>query len=160
MHGMRSLFPLCLLLFSTPLASSAQIPAIDAGVPVLRYREGSAPEAEWRVGPPILVIGDESGKPPELFWDIAGIVLVGDSRLLVGDGGSSELRFFDRKTGKHLHTVGGQGRGPGEIDGLWDVWRTRDAIIAVDASGRASYFDLEGEFIRTLSPPVSALERG
>jgi len=147
-----------LTIFSAPLVLSAQIPAMESGVPVHQYRKGSAPEADWSVGPPVLVIGSERRKP-EIFFDVAGVLSIAGARLLVADGGSSELRFFDMKTGRHLYTVGGKGRGPGEFDGLWDVWQTNNGIVAVDASGRASYFDLEGTFLRTLPPPVSGLGR-
>lgn len=153
----RSLFLLiCLSLLGGPETSWAQIPSRDERMTVLRYGESAEPEALWTVGP-ILSLGDEAHDSPQLFWNVAGVMSIANGGLVVGDGGSSELRFFDRATGEHIRTVGGEGPGPGEIDGLWNMWRAADAIVTVDASGWASYFDERGTFLRRVPPPVSAL---
>ena len=45
-----------------------------------------------------------------------------DGRIVVANGGSDELRIFDR-SGTHVGTWGGQGEGPGEFTALGPVER-------------------------------------
>lgn len=147
-----------LWLLALPEAFQGQLPD-HQGIAVLRYDAEAQPEESWRVGPPMLTLGEASGREAELFWNVAGVLAIGHDQIVVGDGGSSELRFFRRSTGEHLRTVGGEGPGPGEIDDLRTLWRAGDAIVAVDAYGRASFFDSSGRFLREMPPPVSALGR-
>jgi len=137
-------------------SSSAQSVRDSAGVRIVTYAAEDRPSALWEVGPPTLQLGGREGIGPEQFWNIAGILMLDNGSLVVGDQGSSELRFFSSQTGAHLRSVGGQGQGPGEIDVLWTIWRAGRDIVAVDAAGRASYFDSQGSFRRRLAPPISA----
>ena len=150
---------ICLWAICMPDKCGAQVIRDSAGVKILMYGEEAEPEGHWIVGAATLQLGEDDGRGPQQFWNIAGVAIVAGSSLVVGDGGSSELRFFSLTTGAHIQTVAGEGRGPGEITALWDVWGVGDAIVAVDSRGSASYFDSNGLFQRRLPPPVSNLGR-
>lgn len=66
------------------------------------------------VEPCRLELGRVDSDPATTFDGIRGAHLLSGGRLVVFDGGSREVRYFDR-TGAHLATVGGEGEGPGEF---------------------------------------------
>jgi len=58
--------------------------------------------------------------------------VLSDGRIVVGDGGTQELRVFD-STGTWLATWSRQGQGPGEFDGLGALFRAAgDTVLAYD----------------------------
>ena len=96
---------------------------------------------------PDLTIGESGGDERYVFDRIGGVTTTADGRLLVVDGGTAELRFYDA-TGQHLITRGGQGSGPGEFtaprylhrvggDSLlfFDTRRRHFTIYSADADG-------------------------
>ncbi len=137
-----------------PLSVAAQSVRDSAGIRVATYASSQS-VARWQVGLPTLRLGGREGVGAEEFFNVTSVVMLDDGSLVVGDQGSSELRFFDSATGAHLRSVGGEGRGPGEINVLWTVFRSGQEIVAVDASGAASLFDSEGSFQRRTPPPIS-----
>jgi hypothetical protein len=108
--------------------------------------EGAPPGGErWSVGAPSLAL---SAGPGTDFLQIAGAMRLSDGRLVVADGGSSEVRYF-APDGALLGTTGGRGEGPGEFaliqsmgpaggDSVWvyDYGTTR--ITLLDARGRTA----------------------
>ena len=75
-----------------------------------------------------------------------------DGRIVVPDGGSNELRFFDAE-GNHLATGSGRGEGPGELERLLriDPW-VGDSILARNAPQQGiAVFDSEGNYGRTFT---------
>lgn len=58
-----------------------------------------------------LRIGVAEGSGPESFGRIAGLETDPEGRIYVADGLAYEIRVFDR-TGRHLLSFGGKGRGP------------------------------------------------
>ena len=69
----------------------------SAGVEiVVSHRRGWDTPMTWRVNAqPTLEIGKVTGEPGYEFDQIAGLVRLDDGRIVVADGGSSEVRFFD-----------------------------------------------------------------
>ncbi len=126
----------------------------SAGIQVV---ENPAPPAGsrlgWRIGPePRVSIGKREGEDPYLLHRAMDATILADGRIVVANGGSGELRFFD-STGSHLASRGGQGEGPGEFDGLVSVapW-AGDSIVAWYAPGLGvSVFDAEGHYGRTIA---------
>jgi hypothetical protein len=59
---------------------------------------------------------DESAPQWFTFHRIGGVRKLPDGRIVVADGGSREVRYYD-SGGQFLHRVGGQGQGPGEFEG-------------------------------------------
>jgi hypothetical protein len=118
-----------------------------------------APDStSWTVDSvPIASIGVESGPAPHQFGRIAGVARLSDGRVVVADAQAHEIRFFDA-LGKHLHSVGREGGGPGEFMNFSHLMLTGvDSILVLDYEGaRAHRLDPNGEYVRTFFPRVGA----
>lgn len=101
---------------------------------------------------PVSSIGGAGAAPEHEFSGIAGVVRLSDGRIVVGDGGSGELRYFDDQ-GNLLGKSGGAGDGPGEFRRLSFVGRLAgDSILTGDAAiGRFQVFDPQGRYARGMS---------
>ena len=72
----------------------------------------------WVVGnAPALRLGVVDGDPALQFDGVTGLARLGDGTVVVADGGSQEIRFFE-SAGALKAIVGGPGEGPGEFTGL------------------------------------------
>jgi hypothetical protein len=93
----------------------AQTVRDSAGIRIVENRQPSAgPEGGRRLAPaPALVIGTRTGEMYELSG-VAGAARLSGGTIVVADGGSRQLRFFD-STGAFIRAVGGPGDGPGEF---------------------------------------------
>jgi hypothetical protein len=82
---------------------------------------------------PVLRIGEvEADDPGVLFARIESVTRLSDGRIVVIEGQSSEVRWFD-SAGRHLATRGGQGGGPGEFNSAAQVVRlSGDTIFVQD----------------------------
>ena len=114
--------------------------------------ESSAPSVQevWHlVEPPEAVIGVFEGDPEYSLGRVVGAALLSDGRIVVGDGISNELRFFD-SGGRHQLTVGGQGRGPGELRSLYAIdLLPGDRIVASEwPAGSSVWFDGYGAYLK------------
>jgi len=91
----------------------------SAGIQVAEnHRPAWEEGAEWSVGSePILRLGVVDGDPAFQFDDVVGLARMEDGTVVVADGGSQEIRFFD-SSGHILAITGGVGEGPGEFSGL------------------------------------------
>lgn len=78
----------------------------------------------------LLQLGAVQGDGPYLFDRINAAFRLSDGRIVVADGGSLEIRWFDEK-GTHLLTVGGRGDGPGEFRGIHSVVRLPNDTLLV-----------------------------
>ena len=104
----------------------------------------------WRIGPEPSSIGRLEGEEPYLLHRVGSVARLSDGRVMVANGGTSELRMFDA-AGNHLVSCGGRGEGPGEFTTLAHaaLW-PGDSIVAWYAPGlRISVFDLEGNHGRS-----------
>ncbi len=104
-----------------------------------------------RIGPePSLSIGVLEGDEPHMLFAVRDATRLADGRIVVANGGSAELRFFD-SNGSHLGTRGGRGEGPGEFRELGNVapW-PGDSLVAWFAPGwPISVFEGDGNYGRT-----------
>lgn len=109
------------------------------------------PGDEWRLSPePVVDIGGGQTDDDQLFR-VAGALRLGDERIVVANGGTSEIRFYG-PGGALLSASGGEGEGPGEFRRLGPVRRLRgDSLLAKDLF-RTSIFDDRGRFVRTVQP--------
>lgn len=158
---MKSLRPLLLTLAT--LACQPDDPALgDPGIAIrdsagIRIVENPLPpedsRLDWKIGPePTLSIGRAEGEEPYLLHFVRNAMRLGDGRILVPNGGSNELRFFDAM-GNHLATTGGRGEGPGELERLLriDPW-PGDSILARNAPNMGiAVFDSDGNHGRTFT---------
>jgi hypothetical protein len=88
----------------------------SAGITVV---ESASPqwseEPGWRLSnEPVLSLGTADGLPTQQFAAIVDLARFSDGTIVVADGRSAELRYFDGR-GTHVATAGGQGEGPGEF---------------------------------------------
>lgn len=126
----------------------------SAGIRVIenpRPPEGS--RLDWRIGPEHTVsIGELTGEEPYLLSFVRDATRLRDGRIVVANGGSNELRFFDA-AGIHLATRAGGGEGPGEFERLLRVERwPGDSIVAWRAARAGfSVFDSDGNYGRSFT---------
>ena len=125
----------------------------SAGIQVV---ENPAPPAgsrlEWRIGPePSVSIGRREGEDPYLLYRAMDATILADGRIVVANGGSDELRFFD-STGSHLASRGGQGEGPGEFLQLRSLepWPGDSIVAWFGPRANISVFDSGGNYGRTI----------
>lgn len=114
------------------------------------------PEVWHLTGAPLLEIGIREGEAVYQLDRASGSVRLDDGRVVVLDGGSSQLRFFDAQ-GTFLQSVGSTGEGPGEFRNPTRLRRTLgDSLQVWDAIlGRLSFFDLQGTFLGSAVFPPS-----
>jgi hypothetical protein len=75
-------------------------------------------------------IGMLEGEAPYQFSRIAFAARLGDGRVVVADGASREIRYFDSQ-GEFIQHVGGRGQGPGEFEALTQLWLLEEDILLV-----------------------------
>lgn len=63
---------------------------------------------------PAVQIGVVEGDESYQLNGVTNAFRLTDGRIVIANGGTQELRFFDAR-GKYLHTIGGRGGGPGEF---------------------------------------------
>ena len=100
---------------------------------------------------PTVEIGGNSGDSGHQLNQVVNVARLGDGRIVLGDGGSREVRFFD-PDGGHSLSVGGPGEGPGEFARfLMGIERLPgDTVVASDwPFGTLTRFAPNGELIGT-----------
>lgn len=96
---------------------------------------------------PLLTIGDD---PDEALHEVIGAVLTEDE-LVVAEASTYSLRYFDRATGRLLHTVGRKGEGPGEYERLDLLQAIGDTLYTFDGwLRRVTVRDRAGALGRTV----------
>ena len=99
------------------------------------------------------VIGaaNEAGLP--VFGSIRAVALHADSLLAVADGMSQEVHVFDTH-GEHLHTLAGDGEGPGRAKAIRSVSYARDGSLCMwdRQLGRISRLGPDGSAMDTWRP--------
>ncbi len=105
---------------------------------------------------PVVQIGTLHGDAAYELDQANSAVRLVDGRILVANSGSEQLRYFD-SAGKALGTVGREGQGPGEFDGVLGVYPgTHDSLI-VFSSGNRRYTVVNdsGRYLGTLNVAAS-----
>jgi hypothetical protein len=164
MTGLRS-SPLLPLL----VVASACAPDASGGPPLATVRDSAGvvivenpaleqvPSLPWTVGPePALTIGALDGPEEYQLYQVRRAHRLDDGRILVANGGSSEIRAYDA-SGLHLGSWGGQGQGPGEFVRMvrMDPWPVGDSVAVWDTGlRRLSVYATDGGFGRTLTIPA------
>jgi len=99
---------------------------------------------------PKLSIGVVEGDSAYMLNRVAGATRLPDGRVVIGDGGSSQLRFFD-STGAFIEAVGRKGQGPGEFQYLRGLERCgADSVFAFDLNWQMKVFTSAGKLGREL----------
>lgn len=127
----------------------------SAGVRVVENVAPANDTLAWSVSAaPLLAIGAGDGDPSLLFHQIPhpGLARLGDGSILVIDGATNQLRYFDPE-GEHRLTSGGSGDGPGEFRaaGALLALRADSAYVLDHFAARLSVFGPGGAFARSVS---------
>ena len=126
----------------------------SAGVVVVESRAAAwAGDTGWQLSEsPFLEIGTDEGSPEYQFHMVEGALRLDDGRVVVADGGSSEIRFFD-SSGQFQSKSGGKGDAPGEyrmISGLGAG--PGDSLWVFDYGNRRfTVLSSDGQPVRTVS---------
>ncbi|MGD2135914.1 MAG: 6-bladed beta-propeller, partial [Gemmatimonadales bacterium] len=125
----------------------------SAGVTIVENRGDGTVWADrhpWVVpDEPVLRIGEMEGEEPYQLFRVSDVLRLPDGRVVVANGGSGELRFFDAD-GRYLMSAGRKGSGPGEFESLGPIVLVGDSIAAYDwRLRRISVFDTSGAFGRS-----------
>lgn len=97
-----------------------------------------------------LRVGTVEGGGPASFGLIRSVAVLPDGRFAVADGQAEEVRLFG-PAGRHLRTFGGEGGGPGELEGMQGVHMDHEGLLRVAETGNArlSVFDPDTGFVTT-----------
>jgi hypothetical protein len=136
-------------------ASIGLVAVISMGRAMLRSRATSLELPLWcATGTPVLQIGSPDDRSGRALHGVVGAHRFPDGSLVVANAGSYELRFFDAR-GRHRHSTGGPGDGPGEFRQLVLLRSfAGDSLLTFDARHmRASVFGPDGGFTRSFRMP-------
>lgn len=99
-------------------------------------------------GTPSVDIGVLEGRTGEQLFRVRQALQLDDGQFVIANAGTSEIRFFG-PDGTFLHSVGGEGGGPGEFRELTDLSLDgEDSLLAFDGvMGRVQVLDIRGTFI-------------
>jgi hypothetical protein len=132
--------------------SSGAVIRDSAGIQIVENTAPTWAEGEgWQLSEtPVLSIGELEGDPNYQLFQVYDARRLSDGRIVVANSGSNELRFYDKK-GRFKGATGRKGGGPGEFQGLADVWALADdSLLTYDfRNNRISVFDPSGEFVRS-----------
>lgn len=131
----------------------------SAGIHIVENAAQAWSESEaWRLSQqPLLDIGGFEGDPDYELYHVTNAFRMRDGRIVIGNGGSYQLRFYD-ESGVHLLDAGREGEGPGEFRMMaWVKPYRGDSIAVYDSRlARISIFDPDGRYARTF--PIKAME--
>jgi len=105
----------------------------------------------WTTSPePSVSVGALEGRPEYLLSRVFSAALLSDGTIVVADGGSSSLRWYDA-SGTFLFERGGRGEGPGEFGRIGSVVRAAaDTLVVTDGSlRRISEYTSSGDLVGT-----------
>ena len=100
---------------------------------------------------PALTIGGARAEGPYDVQNAFGARRLPDGGVVVLNGATAELRFFDRR-GRHVRTVGRFGSGPGEFrkPGV-PVWFGTDTLVVFDTwTARATFVSSRGALVKSV----------
>ncbi len=159
----RAAWSLLCAAWIAPCATSAAAQVRDsADVQIVMNRSPSlsATAALRLASTPLLVIGARAGTMYELS-KVAGAARLTGGRIVIGDGASRRLRFYD-SMGTFLNALGRQGDGPGEFQTLRTLQVVGGDTIVAGSAVRLSLFTGTGRPVRSVSPlaPPAQLPAG
>ena len=99
---------------------------------------------------PALVLGGPAAEGPSAFFEVQGARFLPTGEIVVVDGSTEELRFFDLEGG-HQRTTGGRGHGPGEFQAINWIGLSGKNLLAWDIQIlRLSILDFNGKVLETV----------
>jgi hypothetical protein len=132
----------------------AQQVSDSAGTRIVTYDVRARPPARWTVeARPLVRIGGASGEGPTELAQVLGVARMADGKIVIADGGSTELRVFS-PTGEFIRAIGRKGQGPGEFDGIQFMLRSADTLVVHDRTSRLQIYRPDGTLLRSWGRPI------
>jgi hypothetical protein len=133
-------------------APSSRADEESDGVSPIGDVRNSPPYESWGVdSTPVLRVGLLAQERDEFhFSNIRFAASLSDGRLVIVDGGSLEIRWFNAD-GSFSHRAGGRGEGPGELSRVQSgALLAGDSLVIFDPRNqRLTWFDSQGTLART-----------
>jgi len=136
----------------TSRRDSVGVEIVESAAPA--WTPGTAPRF---ASEPRVQIGTLDGPEALQLFEVRFSTVLSDGRIVIANGGTSELRFFGRD-GTFERAVGGEGQGPGEFEFLSSLYSRLpgDTLRLFDgATRRITEFDGTGALVRSVrvDPP-------
>jgi hypothetical protein len=110
--------------------------------------EGQAMPA-WRLTPEVRM-GQDDGDGQPTFTRVLAILPAANGTVIIADASNREIHTFD-SSGAYSHSIGRDGRGPGEFERLSAVGLLADTLWVIDGrERRTSLFSLDGAHLTTI----------
>jgi hypothetical protein len=109
---------------------------------------------QWALAEPDLALGVVDGDQSFVFSGLGRIQVIGDGSIAVTNWAPPEIRVFDGN-GRHLHSTGSEGSGPGEFVQPTQLFRLgSDSLVTWDiAQARGPVYSTRGEYGRQVRLP-------
>jgi hypothetical protein len=146
-----------LLLFSCASESRSDETAAtrtdSAGVEIVHNHVTNSSDTCSASDTPVLQVGVAEGSEEYELHRVFGAALLSDRSIVLANQGTQELRFFDSR-GIFTRRAGRSGRGPGEFQNAFQLWRLEGDTVYVGDYRPWQFlvFDHEGKWIRTVRP--------
>ena len=130
----------------------------SAGVQIVENAAGAVAAVPFRLSAqPVLELSGDDAEP---LFRVTGVRQLSDGRVVVANGGTSQLRWY-AANGSLQRTIGAKGGGPGEFLALtWMAVLPGDSVLTYDARNRRySVFSADGDFARSYAPSSELLPR-
>jgi len=144
-----TLIPLMLSCGKAKMTWSGTIENVD-GITVVKNPKAPIYSSEILTLAEDLSIGEVEGREEYIFNQIRHLAVDDIGRIFILDWRDCVIKVFDTE-GIYLKTIGKMGEGPGELNRPSALSLSRDELMVLEAN-RISFFDLGGEFVRSVSP--------
>lgn len=128
----------------------------SAGITIVESGVDAPFPAPWSVAAqPHWVVGELEGDPKYLLSRVAGALELHGRRVVIANGGTNELRVYDRQ-GQWIQTLGGEGEGPGEFQYIRALAPCHPGgFVAFDLNWQKNAYLTDGTFVSktTLQAP-------
>jgi hypothetical protein len=125
----------------------------SAGITIVESMAADA-GARWAVSDsPLVRIGAVYGDENEQLFRASDGTILRDGTIVVVNGGTDELRFYDAN-GQFLRRAGGAGDGPGELRSPRRIFRHQGDSLVVAERTRLSWFGPDGRYLRSTPLPM------
>jgi hypothetical protein len=125
----------------------------SAGITIVESRAAPNAGPALRLSAePVVQIGVVEGAAEYQLDGVQWVTRLSDGTLVVANGGSREIRYYD-SAGRHRHTTGRSGAGPGEYRNISYMRRIAgDSVLVFDAlNRRITVLDANGAHVRDMS---------
>ncbi len=147
--GLASAIPILAALACSSSGAGGSAVRDSSGIRIVESRAPRwSDSTRWRVSDsPAVSIGAAEGAPEYQLTRVQGPLRLSDGRIVVLDGGTSEIRFYD-STGRFVAKAGGRGKGPGEFSSFAGIRRLPGDSLLVADNDRLQVLSPTGAFVR------------